>query len=404
MKPAQKVSRAALDLIERFEGYRRSAAQLEDGRWTIGYGHTRSARAGLEVSEADAEALLLYDLIEVAKAINEWVFTPLTQNQFDALAAFAFNVGLDQFRRSSVLRRLNEGQLLQAACAMELWRRADFEGETILIDALVRRRAAEKALFLTPAGGFMPAPTAVLRPKLDSEIASAVPAQKPVEVTTPLYGDRAVAERIGPLEDYRPLPAMEAQEAPTASQAAADAVTARLQSLLSEDEPAAAPSEPAPAEQAQPAFEPQAAAQPAESEFTLTSPPYEAEAPYEPQEAPRSVAEDAGPQLFASQPMAFDEFESQPVIHHEFDVNTELDETPLEPVRGLNPVAMLAGLAILGLIVFAAGIFWGFQANHAGGIFSPRALVGWALGFTGIGCVATAVYFLLERLGGREEQ
>jgi len=168
MKPRQKVSRAALDLVERFEGYRRSAALLDDGRWTIGYGHTKSARQGLEVSEDDAEALLLYDLLEIAAAINDWVFTPLTQNQFDALAAFTFNIGLENFRRSSVLRRLNEGQLLQAACAMEMWRRANFEGEVILIDALVRRRSAEKALFLSPDDGvYVAAPSPLLRPVID---------------------------------------------------------------------------------------------------------------------------------------------------------------------------------------------------------------------------------------------
>ncbi len=69
--------------------------------------------------------------------------------------AFAFNVGVDNFRHSSVLRRVNEGALIQAACALEMWRRAEFEGERIVVDALVRRRAAEKTLFLTPStGGF----------------------------------------------------------------------------------------------------------------------------------------------------------------------------------------------------------------------------------------------------------
>ena len=64
------------------------------------------------------------------------------------------------------------------------------------------------------------------------------------------------------------------------------------------------------------------------------------------------------------------------------------------------------GLVVIGLIVFAAGIFWGFSARQAagGGVFSVHVLVGWVLGIAGIGCVATAVYFLLERLGGREEQ
>src|SRR5687768_1612719 len=160
MLSRHRVSRAAIELIKRFEGYRRKAAQLPDGRWTIGYGHTLTAREGAEVSEADAEALLIYDLIGVAHAVNETVFTPLIQNQFDALVSFAFNIGLDAFRQSQVLRRLNEGQIIQAACAMELWRKAEFQGERIVIDALVRRRSAEKALFLTPLDdGWVAAPT-----------------------------------------------------------------------------------------------------------------------------------------------------------------------------------------------------------------------------------------------------
>jgi len=86
MQPRHRVSRAAIELIKRFEGYRQAAAQLPDGRWTIGHGHTLTAREGASVSADDAEALLLYDLIGVAHALNEAIFTPLTQNQFDALA------------------------------------------------------------------------------------------------------------------------------------------------------------------------------------------------------------------------------------------------------------------------------------------------------------------------------
>jgi len=170
MQARHRVSRAAIDLIKRFEGYRQAAAQLPDGRWTIGHGHTLTARQGAEVSQDDAEALLLYDLIAVAHALNEAVFTPLTQNQFDALASFTFNIGLDNFHQSGVLRRLNEGALIQAACAMELWRKANIGGERIVIDALVRRRACEKALFLTPPGeAWVAAPSPILRPLLDTD-------------------------------------------------------------------------------------------------------------------------------------------------------------------------------------------------------------------------------------------
>ena len=118
MLSRHRVSRAALELIKRFEGYRQKAAQLPDGRWTIGYGHTLTAREGAEVSETDAEALMVYDLIAVQHVVNENILAPLSQNQFDALCSFAFNVGTDNFRRSQVLKRLNAGAAVQAACAM----------------------------------------------------------------------------------------------------------------------------------------------------------------------------------------------------------------------------------------------------------------------------------------------
>ena len=115
MRPRHRVSRNAIELIKRFEGYRAKAAQLPDERWTIGYGHTVTAREGAQVSEDDAEALLIYDLIAVAHVVNENVFTPLTQNQFDALCSFTFNLGADAFRQSQVLKRINEGEMVQAA-------------------------------------------------------------------------------------------------------------------------------------------------------------------------------------------------------------------------------------------------------------------------------------------------
>ncbi|WP_271064892.1 lysozyme [Caulobacter sp. NIBR1757] len=237
MKPRHQVSKAAVELIKTFEGYRSKAAQLPDGRWTIGFGHTLTAREGAQVSEQDAEALLLYDLIAIAHAVNEQTFTPLTQNQFDALCCFAFNVGIDNFKRSSVLRRVNEGSLLQAACAMEMWRKADFEGERIVVDALVRRRSAEKTLFLTPANGWVPAPSPIVRPKVDYDAVNFVPRQTPTALKTDLTADKAVAERDEPL----PSPHAPPESTPpqpvqvvTASMTAAAAVTSRLAQLVPE--------------------------------------------------------------------------------------------------------------------------------------------------------------------------
>jgi hypothetical protein len=85
------------------------------------------------------------------------------------------------------------------------------------------------------------------------------------------------------------------------------------------------------------------------------------------------------------------------VAHQELQSFDELAETPTEPIKGLNPVTLWGGAIALGLVVFAGGIFFGIKhLGHSG-------LIGVALGMVGIGLVATAVYFLLERLGGREE-
>lgn len=94
------MSREGLELLKSFEGLRLTAARLPDGRWTMGHGHTQYAREGATITEADAEALLLYDLIPVVGAVNEAVTIDVSQNQFDALVCFAFNVGIDAFRQS----------------------------------------------------------------------------------------------------------------------------------------------------------------------------------------------------------------------------------------------------------------------------------------------------------------
>jgi lysozyme len=336
MNPRQRVSAAAIALIKRFEGLRNVAAQLEDGRWTVGYGHTRSTRAGATVSEADAEALLTYDLVEVQQAIDDLVFTPLTQNQFDALVSFVFNIGLDGFRHSSVLRRLNEGALLQAACAMEMWRKADFEGERIVIDALVRRRAAEKALFLTPEDGFVAAPSAVVQPKVDFDVGAAVPRVRPTEF-------RRDPASAAPSPVRREFNLSADDEAASSSAWAAEAVSARLQDLLP-DENGAGETDPFPAD-----------------------PPPDTAAAVEP---------DAAAPARAS-------------------VRSIFDETRDDSEQGSAWPLVILG--VIGLALFVGGLAWAFVSRPAAGL-GGSPIVGFALGFLGIVCVGNAVYFLLERL------
>jgi lysozyme len=404
MKPRHQVSRAAITLIERFEGYRRKAAQLPDGRWTIGYGHTLTARQGAQVSADDAEALLLYDLIAVAHAVNEAVFSPLSQNQFDALCVFAFNIGLDNFRASSVLKRLNEGALIEAACGMELWRKAEFDGEAIVVDALVRRRVAEKALFLTPPGGaWVPVPSAVVKPLLDTDATGVVPHSAPAQVETTLEGERVLVLLEGEPAPA-PVPPEEPEPAPEHPvSAAAEAVTARLSSIFPDEPAEAAPAPETPV--------PEASAEPA---FVLVPPEEVAGEPVEPIAPPET--REPGPDLFESPPPANDpdavDDDAPPIPERrdrvviddiapfEF-VPARVHALPQKPREGLFSLVLLV---IAGLAFFAGGLFWAASAQpDAGSVIDPR-LVGALASFAGVSFVCIAAYLLLQRLGRAAER
>jgi lysozyme len=425
MQPRHRVSRTAIELIKRFEGYRQAAAQLPDGRWTIGHGHTLTAREGAAVSPDDAEALLLYDLIGVAHALNEAIYTPLTQNQFDALASFTFNLGLDSFHQSGVLRRLNEGALIQAACAMELWRKANVGGERIVIDALVRRRSVEKTLFLTPPGeAWVPAPTPILQPLLDTDAEGVVPVQTPVEVTAVVEGDQLVVLRDG--EPAPPPVAPDDDDAEGPAKAAAEAVSARLSTIFQAtgEAPEAAP--------VHPDIEPEAGPSPAPFEDPV---PFFLRAPDpEPDDQPQPIAtwtaqpelDDAeeGPQggdLFATpepdgveDPAAEDEAGFEDGEPFERDRVLIDDSAPFQfdapvvqplPERPEGGLLTLIALAALGLIFFGGGIFWATYAHPGAspGLFGPR-LVGGLAGIAGVGFFVVAVYLLLDRLGRAAER
>jgi lysozyme len=437
MQPRHRVSRTAILLIKRFEGYRREAAQLPDGRWTIGHGHTLTARQGAEVSADDAEALLLYDLIGVAHALNEAVFTPLTQNQFDALASFTFNIGLDSFHQSGVLKRLNEGALIQAACSMELWRKANVGGERIVIDALVRRRSAEKTLFLTPEGdAWVPAPSPILKPLLDTDAQDIVPLEAPVEVTAVLEGDQLVVQREG---EPAPPPVVPDEDEEGPAKSAAEAVTARLSTIFQENSEPATPEElalaeaehvipedPHPQADFAPPPEPTppepAAPEPFEDPvpFFLRAPEPDAEPEAASDEAPHADAEDEGPEshdLFtpaeADEP-AFNSLEADDEHgareRERFIID---DQTPYEfsppvvqplPERLEGSILTLVALAVLGLTFFGGGIFWASYARPSlePHFFGPR-MVGGLAGIAGVGFFVVAVYLLLDRLGRAAE-
>ena len=183
MTGPMRISPAGLQLIKSFEGFRETAVRLPDGRWTIGYGHVRTAREGLTITPKDADELLLHDLKSIENAVSNMIYAPLMQGQFDALVSLAFNISLGQLRDSDIVRLLNSGDYLGAANAFDMWRKARLHGRVIVVDALVRRRAAEKTLFLQHPSGPPSAPTPMVTPEMD--FGTAEPPQRP-RATPPL--------------------------------------------------------------------------------------------------------------------------------------------------------------------------------------------------------------------------
>lgn len=115
--------------------------------WTIGYGHTgHDVKEGLIWSEQQCEQALLNDASFACHAVNMLVTYPLNQNQFDALVDFVFNEGATKFKGSTLLRLLNEGNVIEAALEFPLWK---YSGGVVL-PGLVDRRSKEQALFNSP--------------------------------------------------------------------------------------------------------------------------------------------------------------------------------------------------------------------------------------------------------------
>lgn len=145
-----KTSQKGIDLIKQFEGLELEAYQDIAGVWTIGYGHTETAKPGMRINEREAEALLQRDLKPREQALSRIVNVSINQNEFDALISFVYNVGVEAFRRSTAKKRLNSGNRIGAADALTWWNKATVGGVLREVRGLTRRRAAERALFLTP--------------------------------------------------------------------------------------------------------------------------------------------------------------------------------------------------------------------------------------------------------------
>lgn len=146
---SKSISKTGIDLISSFEGIRLNAYDDGVGVWTIGIGTTIYPN-GVKVKKGDKCTLeqaleyLQHDLKSFEKTVNESVKVPLSQNQFDALVSLAYNIGSTAFKNSTLLKKLNAKDYSGAADQFLVWNK----GGGKVLKGLVRRREAERALFL----------------------------------------------------------------------------------------------------------------------------------------------------------------------------------------------------------------------------------------------------------------
>lgn len=145
-----QTSDKGIALIKQFEGCKLTAYQDSVGVWTIGYGWTQPVdgkpiRAGMTIKQETAERLLKTGLVSYESDVSRLVKVGLTQEQFDALVSFTYNLGARSLSTSTLLRKLNVGDYAGAADEFLRWNKAGGK----VLNGLTRRREAERALFLS---------------------------------------------------------------------------------------------------------------------------------------------------------------------------------------------------------------------------------------------------------------
>lgn len=147
-----QASSQCLNIIKQCEGFEAKPYLCPAGVPTIGYGSTRYTDGQAvkltdpEITEQQAEDIMLTTLRDYEAAVMRYVTAPLNQNQFDALVDFAYNAGAQNLRKSTLLQLLNQQKYQDAADEFDKW----IHGGGKILGGLVERRKLEKALFLKP--------------------------------------------------------------------------------------------------------------------------------------------------------------------------------------------------------------------------------------------------------------
>ena len=138
------ISKKGIDLIKRFEGCRLKAYKCPAGVWTIGYGHTKDVKMGMSITQKQADEFLKGDIKPVERLLNGMGIN-YTQNQFDALTSWIFNLGEGNFKKSTMYKNIVARKSdVEITDQMVKWVNAG--GIPLL--GLKKRRVAEANMFL----------------------------------------------------------------------------------------------------------------------------------------------------------------------------------------------------------------------------------------------------------------
>jgi len=137
------ISQEGLSLIKKFEGCELNSYKCAAGVPTIGYGSTHGIEMGMSISKARAEELLLEDISKFEDIVNESIKVSLSQNQFDAMVSWTFNLGGGNLKSSTLLKVLNGGDYEDVPNQIKRWNKANGK----VLEGLIRRREAEALLF-----------------------------------------------------------------------------------------------------------------------------------------------------------------------------------------------------------------------------------------------------------------
>lgn len=141
----RRINKAGLAILKHYEDCRMESYQCPAGVWTCGWGSTgKDVTRGLVWTQKQCDERLTADLRRFEAGVEEAVKVKVTDNQFSACVCLSYNIGLDAFLHSTLLRKLNAGDMSGASEEFQRW---DKSGARIL-RGLTRRRLAERDLFL----------------------------------------------------------------------------------------------------------------------------------------------------------------------------------------------------------------------------------------------------------------